>query len=111
MEITATDRGAVHLLEVKGSILGGPDAAHLNDLVHQKIKEGKNQFVVDLQHVDLINSSGLGILISNLTNVKNNGGDLRLANASSKIKQILQITKLSTVFKQYDSVEDAVRSF
>jgi anti-sigma B factor antagonist len=64
-----------------------------------------------MQSVDLINSSGLGILIGNLTNVKNNGGDLRLARASDKVKQILQITKLITVFKLYSTVDEAVNSF
>ena len=111
MEFTTLEKNGIVVVEVRGGIMGGPDASQLNDEVHRWIKEGKKNFVVNLQSVDLINSSGLGILISNLTNVKNNGGDLRLSNLSQKIKQIFQITKLATVFKQFETVEDAVKSF
>jgi anti-sigma B factor antagonist len=111
MEFNTQEKNGIVVVELKGSIMGGPDASQLNDEVHRWIKEGKKNFIVNLQSVDLINSSGLGILISNLTNVKNNGGDLRLSNLSQKIKQIFQITKLATVFKQFDTVDDAVKSF
>jgi anti-sigma B factor antagonist len=111
MEFKFSEIAGIIVLEMRGNIVGGPAATQLNDAVHKFIKEGKKNFVVDMQGVELINSSGLGILISNLTNVKNNGGDLRLSHLSPKIKQIFQITKLSTVFKQYDSVDDAVKSF
>lgn len=111
MEFTTLEKNGIVVVEVRGGIMGGPDATQLNDEVHRWIKDGKKNFVVNMQSVDLINSSGLGILISNLTNVKNNGGDLRLSNLSQKIKQIFQITKLATVFKQFETVEDAVKSF
>ncbi len=111
MEFKTLEKDGIVVMELRGSILGGPDASQLNDEVHRWIKDGRKNFVVNLQSVDLINSSGLGILISNLTNVKNNGGDLRLSNLSQKIRQIFHITKLSTVFKQFDTVEDAVKSF
>ncbi|KAB2879340.1 STAS domain-containing protein [bacterium] len=111
MEFNTLEKNGIVIMEVCGSILGGPDATQLNDEVHRWIKEGKKNFIVNLQAVDLINSSGLGILISNLTNVKNNGGDLRLSNLSQKIRQIFQITKLASVFKQFETVDDAVKSF
>ena len=111
MEFKFSEITGVIVLEMRGNIVGGPAAIQLNDTVHKFIKEGKKNFVVNMDGVDLINSSGLGILISNLTNVKNNGGDLRLSHLSPKIRQIFQITKLSTVFKQYDTAEDAVKSF
>ncbi|MCK6542126.1 STAS domain-containing protein [bacterium] len=111
MDYNIAENNGVVVLELKGNIMGGPDATQLNDEIHTRIKQGKKNFVVNMQSVDLINSSGLGILISNLTTVKNNGGDLRLTNLSPKIKQIFQITKLATVFKQYDSVDDGVKSF
>ncbi|MBL7996284.1 STAS domain-containing protein [bacterium] len=111
MEFNTLEKNGIVVMEVRGSIMGGPDATQLNDEVHRWIKEGKKNFIVNLQSVDLINSSGLGILISNLTNVKNNGGDLRLSNLSQKIRQIFQITKLTSVFKQFETVDDAVKSF
>lgn len=111
MEFNTVENKGIVVMELRGSIMGGPDATQLNDEVHRWIKDGRKNFVVNLQSVDLINSSGLGILISNLTNVKNNGGDLRLSNLSPKIRQIFQITKLATVFKQFETADDAVRSF
>ena len=92
MEFTTLEKNGIVVVEVRGGIMGGPDATQLNDEVHRWIKDGKKNFVVNMQSVDLINSSGLGILISNLTNVKNNGGDLLLSHLSQKIKQIFQIT-------------------
>ncbi len=111
MEFRIEERGSVQVIGLDGKILGGADASQLNDIVHKLIRENKKHFIIDLQSVDLINSSGLGILISNLTNVKNNGGDLRLARVSDKVRQILQVTKLMTVFKIFESVEEAVSSF
>ena len=58
-----------------------------------------------------MNSNGLGILISGLTTLRNNGGELKLARVTEKIESLLTITKLITVFDSYDSVEDALKSF
>jgi len=58
-----------------------------------------------------MNSTGLGILISGLTTLKNNGGELKLANVTDKIQSLLTITKLVTVFEAYDSTEEALKSF
>jgi anti-sigma B factor antagonist len=58
-----------------------------------------------------MNSTGLGLLISGLTTLRKAGGELRLANVTDKIESLLAITKLITVFKAYDSVEEAVSSF
>ena len=65
----------------------------------------------DLAKVDWMNSTGLGILISGLTTLRNNGGELKLANVTEKIQSLLTITKLITVFENFDSVEEAVGSF
>jgi len=111
MELRVTEDRNVVVLEVEGSIMGGPDAAQLSDEIHQKLLKDRKNFVVNLNAIDLINSTGLGILISNLTHVKNAGGDLRLCHTSDKIKQILHITKLSSVFQQFATVDEAVQSF
>lgn len=111
MQFKTSETAGICVIEVEGNILGGADASQLNDIVHKLIKEGKKNFVISLRSVDLINSSGLGILISNLTNVKNNGGDMRLAELTDKVKQILTITKLSSVFKMFASIDEAVKSF
>lgn len=111
MEFQISELEGISIIAPEGKILGGADAAQLNDIVHKLIQEKKNKFIIDLKAVELVNSSGLGILISNLTNVKNNGGDLRLAQVNDKVRQILQITKLLTVFRLFDTLDDAVKSF
>ena len=102
--------GAV-VLKLSGKIMGGPDATLLNDKLHELIDAGKIHVVADLREVDWMNSSGLGILIGGLTTMRNSGGDLRLANITDRIQNLLMITKLLTVFESFETVEDAVKSF
>lgn len=91
--------------------MGGPDGAKLHDTLHELKEKGKKNVVVDLSKTKFMNSSGLGLLISGMTTMRNAGGDLRLANVADRIQSLLVITKLITVFKHYDSVEEAVTSY
>jgi anti-sigma B factor antagonist len=111
MKLTSRERDDVMVLEPKGKIMGGPDATALHDQLHEFIDQNKKKVVIDLAKVDWMNSTGLGILISGLTTLRNNGGELKLANVTEKIQSLLTITKLITVFECYDSVEDSVASF
>jgi len=104
------DKG-VAILEPKGKIMGGPDATVLHDKLHEIINQGKKKVIIDLAKVDWMNSTGLGILISGLTTMRNNGGELKLANVTEKIQSLLTITKLITIFETFDSVDQAVGSF
>lgn len=101
----------VTIFELKGNVMGGPDASTLNDQLHKLIESGKKKVVIDLKEVNFMNSSGLGMLIGGLTTMKNAGGDLKIANASEKIESLLMITKLITVFEHFDTVKKAVESF
>jgi len=111
MKLSSREVGNVMVLEPKGKIMGGPDATVLHDQLHEFIDQNKKKVVIDLAKVDWMNSTGLGILISGLTTLRNNGGELKLANVTDKIQSLLTITKLITVFECYDSVEDSVASF
>jgi len=111
MKLTSRETGDVVVLEPKGKIMGGPDATVMHDQLHEFIDQNKKKVVIDLAKVDWMNSTGLGILISGLTTLRNNGGELKLANVTEKIQSLLTITKLITVFECYDSVEEAVASF
>lgn len=99
------------VLTLKGNVMGGPDGSKLHDTLHELKDVGKKNVVVDLSKVKFMNSSGLGMLISGLTTMRNGGGDLRLANVADRIQSLLVITKLITVFKSYDSVDEAVQSY
>jgi len=111
MKLTDREENGVIVLEPAGKIMGGPDASLLHDKLYEFIEKDKKQFVVDLSEVDWMNSTGLGILISGYTTLRNNGGKLKLANVTDKIKSLLVITKLEPVFESYDSIADAIKSF
>jgi anti-sigma B factor antagonist len=111
MNYNVDERYNAVVLQLKGNVMGGPDGAKLHDQLHEMKEAGKNNVVVDLAKVKFMNSSGLGMLISGMTTMRNAGGDLRLARVADRIQSLLVITKLITVFKHYDSVEEAVASF
>jgi anti-sigma B factor antagonist len=111
MKLTDRMQDGVVVLEPKGKIMGGPDASLLHDKLYEYIKQDRRMVVVDLAQVDWMNSTGLGILISGYTTLRNNDGLLKLANVTDKIQSLLTITKLVSVFEAFDSVDDAVKSF
>ncbi|MCK4857728.1 MAG: STAS domain-containing protein [candidate division Zixibacteria bacterium] len=111
MKLTSREEGAVVVLEPRGKIIGGPDATVLREQVRDLTNSGKKKIVIDLAGVDWMNSTGLGILISCLTTLRNSGGELKLARITEKIESLLTITKLVTVFDTYDSAEDAISAF
>ncbi|MDG1753761.1 MAG: STAS domain-containing protein [Rhodothermales bacterium] len=99
------------VITLKGNVMGGPDGSKLHDTLHELKEGGKTNVVVDLSKVKFMNSSGLGMLISAMTTMRNAGGDLRLAKVADRIQSLLVITKLITVFKHYESVEEAAKSY
>ncbi len=111
MKLSHREEAGVAILEPRGKIMGGPDATLLHDQLHEFIKEGKLKVIIDLSGVDWMNSTGLGILISGLTTLRNNKGELKLANVTEKIQSLLTITKLVTVFDAHDSIDEAIKSF
>ena len=108
MKLNSREQDGIVILEPKGKIMGGPDATALRESVRDLINEDKKKVIIDLAGVDWMNSTGLGILISCLTTLKNAGGELKLSNVTDKIKSLLTITKLITVFDTYDSTDEAV---
>ncbi|MEQ9104300.1 MAG: STAS domain-containing protein [Rhodothermales bacterium] len=99
------------VITLKGNVMGGPDGSKLHDTLHDLKESGKTNIVVDLSKVKFMNSSGLGMLISAMTTMRNAGGDLRLANVADRIQSLLVVTKLITVFKHFESVDEAAKSF
>ena len=111
MKLTHKEIDGVIILEPKGKIMGGPDATVLHDMLHDFIDQNQKKVVINLSKVEWMNSTGLGILISGLTTLRNNGGELKLACVTDKIESLLTITRLITVFENYDNVEQAISSF
>ena len=111
MKLSDRETNGVIILEPKGKIMGGPDASLLHDKLYEFLDRDQRKIVIDLAGVEWMNSTGLGILISSLTTLRNNEGELKLANVTDKIQSLLTITKLVTVFDSYDSVDEAVNAF
>ena len=110
MKLSDREQDGIVVLEPKGKIMGGPDASLLHDRLHEMLEAGKKKVVSDLAQVEWMNSTGLGILISTYTTLRNNDGELKLANVTDKIQSLLTITKLVTVFDAFDSVDEAVQA-
>jgi anti-sigma B factor antagonist len=111
MKFKTKEIKGVTVVELEGNVMGGPDASALNDFLHKLITEKKNQVVVDLKAVSFINSSGLGMLIGGLTTMRHSGGELKLACASKKVENLLEMTKLLKVFDLHKNVNNAIAAF
>lgn len=111
MKIKTSEKYNAVVIELKGNVMGGPEAQEFSTLLHDLLDQDKKNVIVDLASVKFMNSSGLGMLISGFTSMKNGGGILKLANATEKINSLLVITKLITIFENFDSVDKAVESF
>lgn len=111
MKLNRRDEGAVTVLGLSGKLMGGPDSAIFKDSIQGLIDEGRNQIVADLEKLSWVNSTGLGILLAGFRIVNEAEGQLKMARVASRIQSILMITKLTTVFETYSTVEEAIESF
>lgn len=111
MNFKVDERYNAVVIELRGNVMGGPDGASLLDRLRELKDEGKLNVIVDLSKVKFMNSSGLGMLISAMTTMRNGGGDLRLAKVADRIRSLLMITKLITVFKHFETIKEAIESY
>ena len=111
MTLKEKEIDSIVVLELSGKVMGGPDANLLSEKLHELVDQKRTKVVADLSKVSWMNSSGLGILIGGLTTMRNNEGDLKLVNVTERIKSLLIITKLITIFETFESVDDTVASF
>jgi anti-sigma B factor antagonist len=111
MKLKIVERYEAVILEIKGNMMGGAEAGEFSDTLKKLLADGKKNIVVDLADVKFMNSSGLGMLISGMTSVKNAEGLFKLANITEKIASLLMVTKLITIFETFDSVDEALKSF
>lgn len=113
MSITASTRlvGGVTIVDLTGRIVLGDGSAELRDLVRDLAREGIRKILLNLRNVDYIDSSGLGELVCAFTSMRNQGGELKLLNLTKRVRSLLQITKLLTVFDVTDDESISVKSF
>jgi anti-sigma B factor antagonist len=108
-----TDRSVdgVDVLDIEGRIILGEESNSFREKVKSLLAAGKKKIVLNLQNVTYIDSSGLGTLVATYHSARSQGATLKLANLGAKFKEVLQVTKLLTVFDTYDSEAAAIQSF
>jgi anti-sigma B factor antagonist len=101
----------VTILDLSGRITLGEGSVQLRDAIRDLIGKGEKSILLSLGDVSYIDSSGLGELVSAFTTAKNQNADVKLLNLTKKVKDVLQVTKLYTVFDIYDDEAHAIGSF
>ena len=111
MTISTREVSHVTIVDIHGRITLGDETGQLRDTVRQLITQGKKKIVLNLAHVDYIDSSGVGELVSSFTTVRNAGGELKLLALTKKVQDVLYVTKLYTVFDIKDDEASAIAAF
>jgi anti-sigma B factor antagonist len=103
--------GDVSVVDVAGRITLGEGSSALRDTLRDMVTKNHKKILLNLGEVSYIDSSGIGELVSGFTSVTNSGGQLKLLGLSKRVKDLLQITKLYTVFDVHEEEASAIRSF
>ena len=112
MHISERKIGDVVVVDVSGKItLGEGGDAVLKDKMRSLVQQGQTKLLLNLGEVSYVDSAGLGEIVQSYATVNKNGGTLKLLTVTKRIKDLLSITKLLTVFETYDSEAEAVTSF
>ncbi len=113
MSVTVTTRrvGDVSVLDVSGRITLGESSSILRESLRECAGARHPSVLLNLEEVNYIDSSGIGELVSGYTNIRDAGGQLKLLNLTKRVKDLLQITKLYTVFEVFDDEAAAIQSF
>jgi anti-sigma B factor antagonist len=111
MKTSTRQVDGVTIVDLSGRITLGEGSVLLRDMVRDLVTKGQRKILLNLGDVTYIDSSGIGELVSAFTTVRNQGGELKLLNLTKKVHDLLQITKLYTVFDVKDDETSAVAAF
>jgi anti-sigma B factor antagonist len=111
VKLSTRQVGDVTVIDASGRITLGEGSSAFRDKIKELVNAGNKKIVVNMAGVSYIDSSGIGELVSGYTTVTNQGGGLKLVNLGKRIQDLLQITKLYTVFETFDDEAAAIRSF
>lgn len=110
VKLTVRSVDGVAVVDAAGRIVFGDESASLRDTVKRVISENK-RIVLNLADVTYIDSGGLGTLVALYTTARSAGGNIKLASLTKRVDDLLQVTKLLTVFEVYDTEKQALDSF
>ena len=111
MTITTREVSHVTIVDITGRITLGDELDQLRNTIRELVAAGKKKIILNFANVDYIDSSGVGELVGSYTTVRNAGGELKLMNLTKKVHDVLNVTKLYTVFDVKDDEFTAVKSF
>lgn len=111
IKLNSRQVGDVTVVDLAGRITLGEGSSTMRDALRDLLAKGHKKILLNLGEVSYIDSSGIGELVSAFTTVTNQGGQLKLLGLNKRVKDLLQITKLYTVFEVKDDESEAVRSF
>ncbi len=111
VKLTSRQVGDVTVIDAAGRITLGEGASAFRERIRELVNNNSKKILLNLGDVTYIDSSGIGELVSGFTTVTNSGGQLKLVGLSKRVKDLLQITKLYTVFEAFEDEAQAVRSF
>jgi anti-sigma B factor antagonist len=110
MGFDVTQQGEVTVISVEGQLIVG-NRQELKQKVLEELENGARKFLVDFSNTGYIDSSGLGVLVSLSKKIREQGGELRLANLNDDLRTLFELTKLDTLFHISDSRDEALASF
>jgi anti-sigma B factor antagonist len=111
MKIANREVDHITIVDLNGRIVLGDETDTLRRHIRELIAAGKKKIILNLAGVDYIDSAGVGELVAGFTAVRNSGGELKLLNLTKKVHDVLNVTKLYTVFDIKDDEFKAVKSF
>ena len=111
MEISERKVGGVTVVDISGKMVASENPGRLKDKITSLIFQGEKRIILNLGNVSYVDSSGLGEMVACHGSAVRGGGEVKLANTGKKIKDLLVMTKLLTVFDAHDSEDAAIKSF
>ena len=111
VKLSTRQVGGITVIDASGRITLGEGASAFRDLIRDLAAKGDKKILLNLSDVTYIDSSGIGEMVSGYTTVTNHGGVLKLLGLNKRVKDLLQITKLYTVFDVHEDEAGAIRSF
>jgi len=111
MEIQRREREGITILDLKGRLAVGESCTLLRESVNEQMAQGNKQVILNLQHIDYIDSTGLGSMVICYTSLQKIGGGLKLVNLNRRNLELMLLTKLSTIFQIFAEEQESVNSF
>lgn len=111
MKIEKRKKGNVVILDLKGKILVGDGIDELRESINESIGQKETNLILNFENVPYLDSTGLGEVVRSYTSLKKEGGAVKIINLTTKVRDLLSVTKLITVFETFEDEDKAVESF